>query len=56
MVYMQYLHELEIKFRTWMGLEPWHSGLWVQSKGVVENSLLYKVDLGVYNTLGFNSF
>ena len=20
-----------VKFQTWMGLEPWHSGLWVQS-------------------------
>ena len=29
MVYMQCPHELEIKFPTWMGLEPWHSGLWV---------------------------
>ena len=27
MVYMQYSHELEIKFPTWMGIEPWHSGL-----------------------------
>ena len=31
MVYMQCPHELEIKYLTWMGLEPWHSGLWVQS-------------------------
>ena len=22
---MQYPHELEIKFLTWMGLEPWYS-------------------------------
>ena len=28
---MQCPHELEIKYLTWMGLEPWHSGLWVQS-------------------------
>ena len=30
-IYMQYLHKLKIKFLTWIGLELWHSGLWVQN-------------------------
>ena len=48
------MNQLPIKFPTWMGLEPWHSGLWVQSlarlpqrslKGIKTYSITYSQDL-----------
>ena len=32
MVFIQCLHELEIKFPSWMGLEPWYSGKTLDSQ------------------------
>ena len=43
---MQCPHELEIKFPIWMGLEPWHSGLF---KFILMTSVANWQDFGLTN-------
>ena len=45
MVYMQCPHELRIKLPTWMGLEPWHSGLCVQSLASLPQRSLKEIEI-----------